>query len=217
MAAKKKTAEVVVDGGALASTSLVPVQPGDLEHEVQESKEVLEMVKEYQIVTQPDMDFANECLVEIKTKLKGLKARKEEATKPLNAALKVVRSWFSPVEDFYGQAEAIWKDKMGKWHLAEAEKQRQALAAVQAAHAAGDVQGVATAMATAAQATVEIPRNITVKEVWNFVVTDPAAVPREYCSPDVAKIAAVVEALGDKANIPGVSVSLGTQVIARSA
>lgn len=217
---KRKKTEHVVDAAEPlapgAGLSLVPsIDTVQLAVEVEEAKDVLVMVKEFQIVNQPDMNFANECLVDVKGRLEHYEVEKKRATAPMNEALKVVRGWFKPLEDFYGQAEDIWKDKIGTWHLAEAERQRQALAAVQQAHKAGDVQGVATAMAVAAQSTIETPTNLTVKEVWKFTVTDPAAVPREYCSPDANKIKAVVEALGDKANIPGVSVSLGTSIIAR--
>jgi hypothetical protein len=44
------------------------------------------------------------------------------------------------------------------------------------------------------------------RTVWKFEVTDPALVPREYCSVDETKIRKVVTALKEGASIPGVRV-----------
>jgi hypothetical protein len=44
------------------------------------------------------------------------------------------------------------------------------------------------------------------KTSWKFAVDNPAIVPHEYFTLDEAKIRKVVNALGDKANIPGVRV-----------
>ena len=225
MASRKKTVDVVVDGGVLetgstgasAETALVPAPDPALAKEADEAKEVRAMVQAYQIVTQADMDFADECVRDVKAKLKELEAKKKKATGHLNEALKEIRSWFAPAAEFYGQAEIIWKQKIGQWKIAEDEKQRQALAAVQEAHKTGDVQGVAAAMAVAAQATVEVPRNQTVRLVWRFAVESPELVPREFCSPDDKKIAPVVEALGLAAaeTIPGIRVWKDADVIVR--
>lgn len=47
-----------------------------------------------------------------------------------------------------------------------------------------------------------------VRERWRFEITDPAAVEREYCSPDESKIRKVVESMGDKAAISGIRIWL---------
>jgi hypothetical protein len=55
-----------------------------------------------------------------------------------------------------------------------------------------------------------------VKTVWKFEIVDAGQVPREYCEPVPGKIRKVVEALGDKANIPGVRVFPETKEHSRS-
>lgn len=50
------------------------------------------------------------------------------------------------------------------------------------------------------------PEGMVEKRTWAYEITDANAIPREYMVPDEAKIAAVVRALGDKANIPGIRV-----------
>ena len=169
--------------------------------EADEAKEILAMVEQFQIVTQEDMEFANECLGEVKTKLKELKEEREGVTKPMNAALKKVRGWFKPAETFYGHAEKAWKDRIAAWTLAQAEAQRRALEAVQAASAAGDVGAVAQAMTLASAATAELPGNVSVQERWVVEITDNYAVPPDYWSPDINKIREAVG--GGIREIPG--------------
>lgn len=160
--------------------------------EAQEAKEILAMVEAFQIITQEDMEFANECLGDVKGKLKALKEEREGVTKPMNAALKKVRGWFKPAENFYGQAETAWKDRIKAWTLAQAAAQTKALEAVQEAHAQGDVTAVAQAMTQASEATAELPDNVTVRERWIVEILDPLSVPSDYWSPDIQKIQTAV-------------------------
>ena len=44
------------------------------------------------------------------------------------------------------------------------------------------------------------------KASWKFAIENPTIVPQEYFTLDEAKVRRVVNALGDKANIPGVRV-----------
>jgi TPP-dependent 2-oxoacid decarboxylase len=53
---------------------------------------------------------ANELLVDVKRKSKILKQQKDKMTKPMNEALKAVRSLFKPVEDELGQITRILTD-----------------------------------------------------------------------------------------------------------
>ena len=172
--------------------------------EAEEAKAILTMVNEFQIVTQEDMEFANECLGDVKGKLKELKKEREGVTKPLNAALTKVRGWFKPVETFYKEAEKGWKDRIVAWTLAQAEAQRQALEVVQEAHARGDVTAVAQAMTAASEATAELPDNVTVQERWIVEITDNFAVPSDYWSPDIKKIQDAVA--GGIREIPGCNI-----------
>lgn len=51
--------------------------------------------------------------------------------------------------------------------------------------------------------------------MWRFKITDPEAVPREYCIPDESKIRKIVSALGEKANIPGIEIYSETVIRSR--
>jgi len=177
-----------------------------LQAEAAEAKDVLVMVKGFTIAGQPDVDFANECLTEVKGKLRWLKDKREEATKPMNAALKTIRGWFKPAEEFYEECEGLWKLKIRDGLTALDAAQQRALAAASQAHQAGDLRLVTEAMAVASQATVEAPANISVIERWGYKIIDEMLLPREYLMPDAQKIAGVVRAMGASTRIPGVEV-----------
>lgn len=51
---------------------------------------------------------------------------------------------------------------------------------------------------------------------WKFTIDNPDLVPREYCVPDPKTIRKVVDGLGDKANIPGVTVTQDTSESSRA-
>jgi len=172
--------------------------------EAKDAKEILAMVRAYRIEGQADVNFANECLGEVKIKLKEIKAKREEATLPMNAALKAIRGWFKPAVDFYAEAEAIWKERILEGLDRLADMQRRALDAAAEAHREGDLTAVTEAMSVASQATIEAPANVSVVERWSWRITDAALIPREYLCPDEAKISGVVQAMKRDTTIPGI-------------
>lgn len=64
------------------------------------------------IDSQESLEKASDILSQIKTSAKDIKNRKEEITKPLNAALASARALFKPLEDDLATAERCIKDKM---------------------------------------------------------------------------------------------------------
>ena len=188
-----------------------------LEKESAEAGEILALVKAYEITDQPSMDLANESLGEVKARLKWIEAKRKEATGPMLAALEAVRSWFRPAEQFYKDAERVWKDKIGAYFQVQAEAQARALAAVQSAHDAGDARAVAQAMTKAVSADVEMPRNVSVVKRWDFEIVHPDAVPRDMCGPDPAKIRAAVNLTDGAIEIPGVRIFRSDTVVQRRA
>jgi NTP pyrophosphatase (non-canonical NTP hydrolase) len=194
---------------------------GALEREGKEAGDVLAQVKQFAIVTQEDMDFADECLGDVKAKLKTLKKMREEATKPMNEALAKVRSWFKPAETFYSEAESVWKQKMAAFLAVQAKAQHDALLAVQAAHQTGDTQKVADAMIKAVVADVALPSKVSVIARWAFRVVNPLELPEEFLKivPDMDAISAAVAAVPTTAApavIPGVEVFRDDTVVRRT-
>lgn len=187
---------------------IVKADTAELEKEGKEAEEILVMVQAFQIIKQEDMDFANECLGEVKSKLKYLKKMREEATKPMSEALDKVRSWFKPAETFYKKAEDVWKQKMAAFAIVQAEAQRKALEQVQEAHTTGDVQQVAEAMTKAVSADVVLPSKVSVIKRWAFQVEDISKVPEEFLKviPDNEKIQATINAADGNLQISGINI-----------
>lgn len=194
-----------------------PAIQQELATEAQEAKDVLAMVREYEIVDQDDYDFANGALGEVKSEWKKLDAKQKKVTKPLGDVLKEVRSWFKPAKDHYNEAERIWKEKLADAHRKAEEAQDKALKEAQEAHQAGDAEAVRTAMVQSQASEIQQASNVSMIKGWDFEVTDAGQLPRQYLMPDVQAIGGVVKALGDKAGIPGVRVFEKTTVVRRGA
>jgi hypothetical protein len=54
-----------------------------------------------------------------------------------------------------------------------------------------------------------------VRHAWSYEITDPAAVTREFCSPDLGKIREHVNANKEASNIPGVRVFEDTRIASK--
>jgi hypothetical protein len=156
--------------------------------------EQIEAVSLLEIETQDDYDLFAELLAEVKGKLKSITARKEEITKPMNAALKSARDLFRPAEVALGDAETAIKKVLGAFALRAETQRREAMEAAAAAHAQGDTAAVAVELSRIV--TTENTSGLGVRKVWAFAVVDPDAVPRDLCSPDERKIRELVKTLG---------------------
>lgn len=181
---------------------------------------------------------AGDELKRIKGAAKKLEELRTSITKPMDAAKKAVMDLFRTPEQRLADAEKKIKGAMLTYSAAEetrrreeqrkldekARKERDALAKKAAEAAAKGDESKAAALqeraATVVAPVVAAPAKVAgiqTREVWLFEVTDPALVPREYCSVDEKKIRAVVGGLKGETRIPGVRVYSEQQMAARSA
>lgn len=104
---------------------------------------------------------------------------------------------------------------------AEAEAKRKAAEEAEAARMreAEAKRAAAASMPAAPVVHFEQPKvaGVSSRQVWKFEIVDGAQIPREYMVPDEKAIGAVVRALGERANIPGVRVYAETVISSRSA
>ena len=184
--------------------------------ETKEASDILALVQAFQVQGQADLDFANECLGDVKSKAKALEEQRKEATQHLDKALKVIRGWFKPALDFYGQCETIWKLKIRDGFMALQQSQQAALQLAGQAHAAGNVTAVAQSMVAANAVAVSLPANVSVVERWAWRVTDAALVPRDFLCVDTAKVDAFVKAMKGATAIPGIQVYPDNTVVRRA-
>jgi hypothetical protein len=110
------------------------------------------------------MDAAD-VLLRVKTVGEQITEAKETITRPMNESLKATRSLFKPLEDMYAQAERILKDKVLGWHESEWKDGRRP---------DNKING--------------LEGQVMVVERFRVEVSDEAAVPREFCVPDMKKV-----------------------------
>jgi cell envelope opacity-associated protein A len=192
----------------MKKTDLIPKDlQTELTSEEKDLGEALALVQAFVIppVGAPDhpeaLAFAEESRALTKEQWAAYEAKRTEVTKPLNAALKSVNSWFRPVQSALKDMEALWSRKIVDVAMAARAEQARLIEEARATEA----PAVMRESLVAASESVIAPTTLTLRERWVFEVTDPAALPREYLCPDLAKIGAVVAALKDQHGIPGVA------------
>lgn len=151
-------------------------------------------------------------------------------TRPMDAAKKLVMDLFREPLDQLASARQIIEAEITRFeNKRAAERQAAQLAADQAAERerqrllaqAAKAKKPETQQTLTTRAAAVVPAvlviappavaGIITKRPWQFEVTDPSLVPREYLSVDEAKIRKVVNALQGETKIDGVRVFQGTQ------
>jgi hypothetical protein len=203
-----------------------------------DEKEIIEQVNSevaimagIQITTREEYDHAAGILMRLKTMAKNVsdffspmvkaaheahkavKARENEAMKPIEAAETDVKrkmsTWYAEQERIRVTAEikAAEERRAAEEKIEAARKEAATLAELSG-------EEVDILFDTAPALKVIVPEQVKIAgvsqvKVWNFEITDPAALPREFLIPDEAKIRRVVAAMKGDTNIPGVKVVEG--------
>lgn len=208
----EETGEVLpAPPGPLATWAPPETEASDL---ARESKELFGLLEE-QVGLLPAKVVA-EFLSEVKNRYSQVDAKKRSITRPLNDALEATRALFHPALDALKSAEVVLKKRLSVLHAEEQREKRRQLEAAQAGVDTGNEAAVKAALETMAkvQGSSDVP-GVSYSTVWKFEVTDPAAVPREFCSPDERLIRAVVRQRKGETAIPGVKVWEDTRVSGR--
>ncbi len=159
-----------------------------------------------------DFELASEAVKHARANWKKLEERRKSVTQPMMAAKAGVDALFKPALEILLEIEGTLKAKIGAYIEAQRSAQVQAMNAAGAVFAAG---GEPSAMIP------EVPtsKGISVKSVWEAEVTDPEAVPRDLCSPDLDKINERIRYADTTRTpprpIPGLAFKLRTSVTVR--
>lgn len=171
--------------------------------------------------------YANK-LKDAKARLAILESGYEQHATPLNRAIKAVREFWKPAVEIIADECRMRARALGDYHNLKRQQQRAAqMAADQAAERerralearaakAEDKGNTEKAIALAQQASTTIAPVIrtdppkvsgqSLREVWLFVIEDPALLPREYTTADEQKIRRYVNAMKADARIAGVRI-----------
>jgi len=140
-----------------------------------------------------ELENATDILKAVKDASKELKAKKESITKPINEALKEIRSMFAPIEDQLSESEGIVKGKMLEFNRIIEQKAREAAAELEKKVEEGKMT-----LSVAAKQLEEAPQvekkvegkrgSIQYRTVRKVRINDETKIPREFLVPDFTKI-----------------------------
>lgn len=165
--------------------------------------------------------------------IKGIRKKIEETFKPIKQKMDVAKKEVLDQEKAadapLAKAEAIIKPRIAQWNaeqerirkeeedrqraIAQAAEEERRLQEAILAEQSGHKEEAEAIIETPIQAApVVIPKTtpkvagISFTKQWKFRIVDEAKIPRQYLSVDEQKIGAVVRALKDSTNIPGVEI-----------
>lgn len=176
-----------------------------------ESLEALALLRVLAIASPADYDFAGNMVKHVKAQLNALDSRRKEITQPLLQAKRSVDDLFAPVIKNLEESERVLKSKIGAY---VASQERARVRAMQASALEYQAGGTPTLVIPEPART----QGVTVKELWDYEVTDPTLVPRDLCSPDRLLILSRIQGKGPNdppETIPGIRLFLGTSVVVR--
>ncbi|KKN10019.1 hypothetical protein LCGC14_1040740 [marine sediment metagenome] len=205
---------------------------------VQKTESAIEEAKGYQI----DSPVVYEAAGLFLKGLKGIQKQINETFDPVvksayaahKEAVKAKKKHMEPLN----KAEAIVKDKIGTYAVAEEKKRRDEerilqeaarkqeeearLKEAEEAEARGDTETVEEILETPVVAPPVVLASVTPKvegisytTIWKFRIKNPAGIPDKYKLIDEVKIGKIVKAMKDQTNIPGVEVYSEQSVRAR--
>lgn len=153
---------------------------------------------------------------------KALREDKARLQKPAQAALQYANQELFAYEEqqaAIARAEAV---KIAAEERQKEETKREQLATL--AKEAGEEKLAESIIAAPREDPVVVPQvklpdieGRHYRESWEFQITDPSALPREYLAPDEQKIGKIVRALKQTTNIPGVRVFMRKIPVVRNA
>ena len=163
--------------------------------------DAITMIRDLPVTNDAEAAFASEGVQQLKEWHAELEAKRTSITKPINEGLRRLNEEFRPAKRDLEEAERIVKARIAGYL---ADKQRRNAAAIEAAASAATAEQAEQALATVSP--VEAPKGTSVRYQWVAEVVDESVLPREYLTPNMAKIVDAVRASDGQVQIPGVAV-----------
>lgn len=155
------------------------------------ANDAVRAVQDFKIENDQDSEFAARMLAEVKEQFSAVDAERKKISGPLHQAWTATNDFFKPILTALSGAERSLKEKIAAYERKKREANMAALRVAAEDRAAFQKLELVSTGA---------PKGVSIREVWKFEVTDPDAVPRQFCSPDAKKIGAVAPGT----EIPGV-------------
>jgi hypothetical protein len=151
----------------------------------------------------------------IKQKMDAAKKEVLDQEKAADKPLAEAEAYIKPlISGYLAEQEKIRQAEEARLReIAKKEEEQRQLEAALAAEAEGQTEEAEAIISAPVQAApVVVPKTVpkvagvSMTKHWKFNIVDAAKVPRQYLMVDEQKIGAVVRALKDQANIPGIEV-----------
>ncbi len=179
-----------------------------------EARDIAASVKLFVILTQEDLDLANDTTKDVKRKFKDTEERRTSITKPINEGLRRVNAVFKPLLDQYSQSESLLKQKVAaglKYLQAEQTRKLQEVAVLSQA---GDMVGAKAMLLSTPDAA--LPSGTSIREILKYKVVDISKVPDEYLLLVVNDAAVQVALASGAKEIPGIEIYTEDSVTTRT-
>ncbi|HQQ75733.1 MAG TPA: hypothetical protein PLB01_00125 [Thermoanaerobaculia bacterium] len=203
-----------------------PIEVPDAGPMKQEGLAIVEQALAVHITDPESHKAAAEQLVHIAGMVKRVKAAFAEPKRLAHAAHKSITALEGEALEHLEKADRLYRSAISRWLVEEdrrraaeqarieaeerAKAQDAAIAEAVALEAAGDIKGAERVLAEPVLApVVEIPKTVTPgvsqgRKSYDFRITDPAAIKRQYLIPDEVAIRKIVKAMGpDAATVIG--------------
>lgn len=152
-----------------------------------------ELLREPMVIATAEQALTvGDVLGQLRGQKKELTEMMGRATKPLNAALAEVRSWFQPAIKSIDTADRLLTQSLGVYRLAQAEAARAAQLEAAKAAEEGDLDALVVALDKETPATSDAATSTSFK--WVVAHIDESKLPREYLCADTAKLKAYARA-----------------------
>ena len=178
------------------------------------------IIRDFEISNVDQFNLAGEALKDIERIRKALEKEEDVLLAPVKAQSKAVKDVFKPFLDRCKDVSQGFRAMMGVYQQRQIETQRKAMLEAQRAAEARSVTESPAKVMEALQAVKEAApvkvEGVSIREVWEWQIDVPDAVPRELCSPDEKKIGAWLKTYNGGAVPAGIVVRRGTRTVVRT-
>lgn len=164
----------------------------------------IQAITGYKIASAADADEVAKLTKHAKDSFKRLETQEKSITGPLREAEKAARDLFRRPKALLTEFIDLGNRVLGDYTAEKEAERRSALAVASQAFAQKAPNAPALAQAVVA-VDVAPPAGVSVRELWDFEILDPEAVPRSLCSPDPVKIRAHLKQLPTSAQAPNLT------------
>lgn len=185
---------------------------------IQKRDEILAESQAIEVADQDSYTKAEECLKKVTSHSNQLENKRKDLARPFNDMAKKIKKLADDERADLEKEKTRLKKDMAKYYAEQEAKRRaeeEAAARLAAKQAEDDPFGANEALSLTPATDRVRKTGSSARTVYDFEITNPNLVPREFCSPDPVKIRAHITAHKAAAQIDGVKITKTTKIQSR--